>query len=120
MASPRFNDGFRRRAISRSASSSPRWIRAPELGTIDGSVGPEKRRIFALVSPPIPAGIKGKTIRAILVFDDHPDTLRLLSASDGDLDAGAAASGRGRRTSIICGTILIAIVVAGMLWPLLW
>lgn len=91
-----------------------------ELGYLSGSASSEKRRIFALVSRPIPAGIKGKTIRAILVFDDHPDTLRLLSASDGDLEAGAAAPGRERRISIVCGAILVTIVVAAMLWPLLW
>jgi hypothetical protein len=59
----------------------------------------------------------GKTIRRILIFDNHPDTLGLIFDSGVDPDKEDAAS---RRTSIICGSILIALVLAAMLWPLSW
>jgi hypothetical protein len=61
--------------------------------------------------------VKGKTIRRILVFDNHPDTLRLILDSGIDADSGDAAS---RRTPIICGSILLALITAAMLWALLW
>jgi hypothetical protein len=65
----------------------------------------------------VPAGVPGKTIRRVLIFDNHPETQRLLSkAVDGD-DAESRSE---KRKSIICGSILIAMVVAAMLWPLLW
>jgi hypothetical protein len=90
----------------------------PELGRLSGSANSWQKRIFAIVSPPIPTQVEGKTIRRILIFDNHPDSLRLALESGVDLDSDDVASRRGRQTSIICGLILIAIVVAALLWPL--
>jgi hypothetical protein len=97
----------------------PQWIRATPLSCAvlrDFAVSGQKR-IFAIVSRPIAADVKGRTIRRVLVFDNHPDSLRLVFESGKDLDSDDAAS---RRTSIICGSILIAIVVGTILWSLLW
>jgi hypothetical protein len=92
----------------------------PELGYPSGSASSGQKRIFAIVSPPIPTPVEGKTIRRIVIFDNHPDSLRLVSESEVDPDSDEAASRRERRTSIICGSILIAIVLVAVLWPLLW
>jgi hypothetical protein len=96
----------------------PQWIRTPDLGCLRDSVSSGQKRFFAIVSPPIPTSVAGKTIRRIMIFDNHPDSLRLVLKSGLDLDSDAAASRRERRTSIICGFILIAMVVAALLWPL--
>jgi hypothetical protein len=56
----------------------------------------------------------------MLIFDNHPDSLRLLFETGLDLESDDDAWQRERRTSIICGSVLIAMVVAAMLWPLLW
>jgi hypothetical protein len=56
-------------------------------------------------------------MRGILIFDNHPESLRLVSKTGVDVDNDEAAS---RRTSIICGSILIAMVIAAILWPLFW
>jgi hypothetical protein len=77
-------------------------------------------RIFAIVSRPISIGIAGKTIRRVLIFDNHPESLRLVLQSSVDVSSDDAASRREKRASIICGSILIAIVIAAMLWPLVW
>ena len=81
----------------------PQWIRMPDLGCLRDSVSSGQKRIFAIVSPPVPTPIAGKTIRRIMIFDNHPDSLRLVLKSGLDLDGDAAASRRERRTSIICG-----------------
>jgi hypothetical protein len=95
----------------------------PDLGGLENSRCSGRRRIFAAVSRPIPTGVGGKTIRRILIFDNHPDSLRLVLKPGANLDSDSddeANFSRDRRTSIICGSILIVMVVAAMLWPLLW
>jgi hypothetical protein len=89
----------------------------PELGRLRDSTRSGRKRIFAIVSRPIPTGVEGKTIRGILIFDNHPESLRLVSKTGVDVDNDEAAS---RQTSIICGSILIAMVIAAMLWPMFW
>jgi hypothetical protein len=77
-------------------------------------------RIFAIFSRPISIGVAGKTVRRVLVFDNHPESLRLALQFSADVSSDDAASRQERRTSIICGSILIAIVIAAMLSPLVW
>jgi hypothetical protein len=99
---------------------SPKSVQVPDLGSVREAAGSSQKRIFAIVSRPIPSDVKGKTIRRILLFDNHPDSLRLIFETGVDSESDAAAWRRERRTSVICGSILIAMVVAAMLWPLLW
>jgi hypothetical protein len=90
----------------------------PGLSRLSGSASPGQKRIFAIVSPPIPTSVDGKIIRRIVIFDNHPDSLRLILKSGLDPDSDDAASRREKRTSIICGLILIAMLVAALLWAL--
>jgi hypothetical protein len=92
----------------------------PDLGCLDDSRRSGRKRIFAIVWRPIPTALDGKTTRRILIFDNHPDSLRLIFGTGVDSDSDHAAWRRERRTSVICGSILIAMVVAAMLWSLLW
>ena len=55
----------------------------------------------------------------IVIFDNHPDSLRLVLNSGVDADSDDT-SRRERRTSIICKFILIAMLVAAVLWSLCW
>jgi hypothetical protein len=118
MASSRFNDGYRRRAISRSATGGSQWIQIPEPRPLAGSARSGQKKIFVIVSPPIPTPVDGKTIRRIVIFDNHPDSLRLVLDSGVNVESDDAASRGERRTSIICGLILIAMLVAALLWAL--
>jgi hypothetical protein len=119
MGRPRFNDGSRRRAISRSATKRySQWSRTSELGNPSGSASSGQKRIFAIVSPPIPTSVDGKTIRRIVIFDNHPDSLRLVLDSGVNIESDDTVSRRERRMSVICGLILIAMLVAGLLWAL--
>jgi hypothetical protein len=59
-------------------------------------------------------------MKRILIFDNHPDSLRLMHTA-GLLQAAAehVASRQEKITSVVCGSILIAMIIAAMLWPLL-
>ena len=71
--------------------------------------GPKK--IFAVLSRSVT--VRGKTIRHVLIFDNHPASLRLLLGSD---------PAPRRRNKFLYVVLAIALVLAtglGMFWPLL-
>ena len=71
----------------------------------------EQKRRFALESRLV--SVSGKTIRHIVIFDNHPDSLRLLLSSDLIPQ---------RRNEFFYAVLTIVLVLAaglGMLWPLL-
>jgi len=90
MDSSQCNDGCQQRARA-AAPGCPQWIHLPELGRVREWTSSGRKRIFAVVSRPIPTEVEGKTIRRVLVFDNHPDTLHLLLESSMDLDSEPAA-----------------------------
>jgi hypothetical protein len=102
--------------------SRPKWIRVSDIGGpfIRDSRSSRRRRIFAVVAPPTRTSLGRKTIRQILIFDNHPDSLWLVAESGVNLDSDDTASRAERRMAIICGSILIAMVLVTLLWPLLW
>ena len=70
-----------------------------------------QKRIFVVASRPVTEG--DKTIRHIVIFDNHPASLRLLLSSD--------LIPR-RRNEVFYAVLAIALVLAaglGMFWPLL-
>jgi len=69
------------------------------------------KRIFVVVSRPV--GESEKASRHIVIFDNHPASLRLLFSGDLRLR---------RRNEILYAVLAIALVLAaglGMFWPLL-
>ena len=71
----------------------------------------EQKRIFAVVSQTIT--VRGKTIRHILIFDNHPASLDLLRS----LDLTAR-----RRSKVVYTVLTVVLVLAaglGIFWPLL-
>jgi hypothetical protein len=82
-----------------------RTERLPDATTL------EQKRIFVVASRPVTEG--EKTIRHIVIFDNHPASLRLLFSSDLKLR---------RRNKVFYAVLAIALVLAagvGLLWPLL-
>jgi hypothetical protein len=72
---------------------------------------PGEKRIILVASQPITEG--EKTIRHIVIFDNHPESLRLLLGND--------LSSR-RRNQLFYVALAITLVLAaglGMFWPLL-
>ena len=66
----------------------------------------------------MPTPFEGKTMRRIVIFDNHPDSLRLVLDSGVNVESNDAVSRRERRGSLICGLIVIAMLVAALLWLL--
>lgn len=70
-----------------------------------------QERIFVVASRPVTGS--ETTIRHIVIFDNHPASLRLLFGSDLMLR---------RRNDVFCAVLAIALVLAaglGMFWPVL-
>jgi hypothetical protein len=120
MIAPRSNDGSRRRAMSpRTRKSKPQWVRVPNPGRIPAATNSARKRIFAIVSRPIPTAIEGKTIRHVVIFDNHPDSIRLVLQARLDETADDFAVRRDKLIPFVCGAVLIAMSVAALLWAFL-
>jgi hypothetical protein len=120
MKSERFNRSPQEYATSDAViRKHTRWTRMLELGSIPDSTSSGRKRVFAVILPPVRAAVSDKIIRRVLIFDNHPETLRLLVNSGIHLDNDDAESRSEKRKSIICGAILIALVLAALLWAFL-
>ena len=70
-----------------------------------------QKRIFVVASRPVTES--GKTIRHIVIFDNHPDSLRLLLSSDLILQH------RNEFFYVVLTIVLVLAAGLGMFWPLL-
>ncbi len=80
-----------------------------------------RRKIFVIKQTGrlLTAGGPGKKIRRILVFDDHPDSLRLVFTEVANRPVYPTPQKRaGSRQLILPGLALIVGLAAAMLWPL--
>jgi hypothetical protein len=70
-----------------------------------------QKRIFAVVSQTVT--VRSKTIRHILIFDDHPASLELLRSIE------PTAQRRSKRVYAVLTIASVLAVGLGMFWPLL-
>ena len=80
--------------------------------------GLSSKEIFAIVVPPMPADLGCKTIRRILIFDNHPDSLRLVSRLRVRPDVDLVAARRAGPAHLMFGLLLMLALSIGMFWPL--
>jgi hypothetical protein len=74
----------------------------------------QHKRFFAVVWESISQ--EGRAIRRVLIFDDNPASLRLLSNVDAfDFKPGE----QHRHQWVVFGWLLLALIGLGMIWPLL-
>jgi hypothetical protein len=59
------------------------------------------------------------TVRRILIFDDHPDSLRLLFGRSGKAHPDRAAEGAKNASELIVASLLAVIAIVAVFWPLL-
>ena len=76
------------------------------------ALAPKRTRVFVIVSRPIRLSKAAAPIRRILIFDDHPATIRLLD----DLDR---AQKRKNKFALVELSALIVLLLLAMFWPLL-
>jgi len=121
MNTPRFNYDHNPGAASRPrARKSRKWIR---VGHVSGPVlrdfAGSRKKLFAIVAPPMPSDPGRKSARHILIFDNHPDSLRLVSQQNRNPDVDLAAPRNASPSHIVLGLVLILTLVLGMFWPLI-
>ena len=117
MNTPRFNRDRTRTTTPRSTSRRyPKWLRVADLRGLHDSKQSGRKRTFAIVSPPIPVRSGRKTVRHVLIFDNHPRSLRLLSETLAKADVDLALPRNPRH--VILGIALILTLVIAMFWPL--
>ena len=81
MNSVRFNYDRKLGPTSRPSSERhPKSIRISRVGSFPrrDSTGPGRNKIVAIVVPAMSSDAGSKTTRHILIFDNHPDSLRLV------------------------------------------
>jgi hypothetical protein len=76
------------------------------------SLGRKRTRVSVIVSRPIRPREGAAPIRHILIFDDHPATIRLLN----DVDR---AQKRENKLALVEFSALIVLLLLAMFWPLL-
>jgi hypothetical protein len=61
----------------------------------------------------------GKKIRRLLIFDNHPDSLRLGFGRRGNADVDLSAPPRASSSELIIVSLLTLAALVGMFWPIL-
>jgi hypothetical protein len=122
MKIPRFNYERRPSAPSRlrwEKCPHPKWTRVSHIDRrfLRDSGSPGRRRIFAIVAPP-KVDVSGKAIRRILIFDNHPESLRLVSRFHVRPD-DLAATRRAHPVYLIFALLLMLALSIAMFWPLI-
>jgi hypothetical protein len=72
------------------------------------------RRLFAIVRQAEPSAP-----RRILLFDNHPDTLRLVFEQGADQELAGPSRPSRFAFHLVVGVVLISVLVSAMFWPLL-
>ena len=76
------------------------------------SLGLKRTRVFVIVSRPIRLSEGAAPIRRVLIFDDHPATIRLLN------DLCLAQKRKDKLALVEVGALIVLVMIA-MFWPLL-
>jgi hypothetical protein len=76
------------------------------------SLGSKRTRLFVIVSRPIRLREGAAPIRRVLIFDDHPATIRLLD------DLNRAQMRKNKLALVGCSALIVLLMLA-MFWPLL-
>jgi hypothetical protein len=104
-----------------NARECPKWIRVAQFGSLvpRDSTASGQKKIFAIVTPPMPADVGDKMIRRILIFDNHPDSLRLVSRLRLRPDVKLDAARRAHPAYLIFALLLMLALSIAMFWPLI-
>jgi hypothetical protein len=76
------------------------------------SLGQKRTRVFVVVSRPIRLIEGAAPIRRILIFDDHPATIRLLD------DVDLSLKWKSKLALVGCSALIVLLMLA-IFWPLL-
>jgi hypothetical protein len=77
------------------------------------------RRFFALVSRAEASSLDSNQLRRVLIFDDHPDSLRLLFARRLASELPVTSPDRWRALHVLLVVSLLCVLLAAVVWPLI-
>jgi hypothetical protein len=123
MKSPRFNNEDRPTTRSRFSSVThphPKWIRLSNIAERlrRESNGSTRRKFFAIVAPPSPSGSRRGAVQRILIFDNHPDSLRLVSKQHSSSDVDLSPARNTNESHVLLGVVVVLTLLFGMLLSL--
>ncbi len=94
-------------------------ILGARLDRVRDYFGSSPKRFFLIVSPPILTGTTGTSARRLLLFDNHPESLRLVSELEDQFQVEESFSNPWEKCRwIFCALVLIVVLLAAMLIPL--
>jgi hypothetical protein len=83
------------------------------------SNGSTRRKIFAIVALSGPSDSSRSAVQRILIFDNHPDSLRLVFKQHPNSNVDLAAPRNTNDSHVVLGVVLILTLLFGMLWSLI-
>src|SRR4051812_38396928 len=118
----RKNSRYRGIALSRSFVS-PSTESQPTLAPTscgDETQSSRRKRIFIVREVQLlpAADTTSRKMQRILVFDNHPETLRLIFGGRADADADFSEPQPTSLSEFVIATALTVVAVMGMFWPL--
>jgi hypothetical protein len=90
---------------------------APQ-SSVSGEAGVRSRKIFIIKQVQVQAKDPRKKIRRILIFDNHPDSLRLVLGRRVDSHVDLSHSERMTSSGVALLWILVVLLMIGMVWPI--
>jgi hypothetical protein len=87
--------------------------------SVGGEAGVRSRKIFIIKQVRVQANDPRKKIRRILIFDNHPDSLRLVFGRRADSNVHFSHSERMTSSGVALLWILVVVLMIGMVWPIL-
>src|SRR5438132_13002433 len=121
MNTSRFDYGRQTDTTSRTFSPKyPKWVRVSRISgpVVRDSARFGRKKIF-VIQLPMRVGPDNKTIRRILIFDNHPDSLRLASRQLLNRHVDLPQRPSTNSLYILLALFLILTLTLGLLWPLL-
>jgi hypothetical protein len=100
------------RARGRTADKVDLFEKRRPFDVTPASSGPKRTPVTVIVSRPIRLRDGAEPIRRVLIFDDHPATIRLLD----DMDL---AQNRKNKLALVGFSALVVLLMLAMFWPLL-
>jgi hypothetical protein len=128
MRAPRFQSQGSPGTTHRLTMSSRRpcnWVLLPKSAAqtisnlLTNEQGSDRRRLFAIVGRPGPSAGSEKQTRRIVVFDNHPATLRLLAKKNRTSDLPLNLSKAGQPLYLVAAVALLLVFLAAVFWPVI-
>jgi hypothetical protein len=121
MNTPRFNyEGTSGEPLRLRPQEYSKWIPVSHIGDRLRRVSTDSRRrkIFAIVTLSTPSEFGRRTTRRVLIFDNHPDSLRLVVGHRADSLVHRSDRRRTSSSAVALLWILVVGLMMGMFWPI--